>query len=149
MSDRQGGYERNCKIMSYYRAALAAANKGDMETALRLAQCSIALKEDAPSAVRLLTLLQDSAGAGAGLGEGACVGALTILRGLIEGGKYKKALKVKLPPTSKSHTIHGLLYALLGRRRAALDSFTQALVMDTGNIVAKDTLIYLRKGKRK
>jgi len=133
--------------MSYYRAALAAANKGEMETASRLVQCSLALKEDAPSAMRLFTLLKDSAGAD--LGEGAGAGALTILRGLIEGGKYKKALKVKLPPTSKSHTIHGLLYALLGRRRAALESFTQALSMDTGNVVAKDALIYLRKGRRK
>jgi len=44
--------------MGYYRAALSAARSGDLRSAGRLIETSIALGEDAPGATRLRELLQ-------------------------------------------------------------------------------------------
>ena len=118
--------------MSYYRAALAAAQKGDKTAALRFVQCSIASKEDAPSALRLFHILR--------VGTSVDLDSLKSLRRLTENSKFKKALKVKLPYTSKSRTIRGLLYAQLGRRLDARREFALALAMDTGNDLARRAL---------
>jgi tetratricopeptide (TPR) repeat protein len=102
--------------MSYYRAALAAANMGDLTNAAHLTQCSLALGEDTPSAAYLLELINH--------------------QDMIDA----KALKVKLPQTSKAHTIRGLLYAKIGRARRAREEFALALTLDTGNELAKRAL---------
>jgi Tfp pilus assembly protein PilF len=119
--------------MSYYRAALAAAYYGNKSKSARLVQCSLLLDEDAPSATDLLKLLSQQ--------NNIEAEALERLRMLIGAGWYKKALKVKLPQTSKSHTIRGLLYAQVGRYRSAKGEFTLALSLDTGNELAKRALL--------
>ena len=121
--------------MSYYRAALAAARKGDMTAATMLVQCSIATGEDAPSAMQLRALIRRKTAVGED--------KLEILRGLVRKRKYGKALKVRLPNTAKAHTIRGLLFARLGRRRAARREFALALALDTGNTLARRALLYL------
>ena len=148
--------------MSYYRAALAAAHQGDLSTALRLVRCSLVFEEDAPSAERFFALLNGCAGlvdgkpgtpppagcagesSGSGSTEGTTPGsddAFGVLRGLAESGRYREALKVRLPHTSKSHTIRGFLYALTGLRRDAISEFALALAMDTGNDAARRGII--------
>ena len=118
--------------MGYYRAALAAASTGDMTSAARLARCSIALGEAAPSAVRLLELLRQR--------DTIDIKALDRLRALTGGHKYKKALKLKLPRSSRAHAIRGLLYAKIGRYRKSRDEFALALALDNGNALAKQVL---------
>ena len=118
--------------MSYYRAALAAAKNGDLTAASRLVQCSIALGEDAPSAERLRDLLHSNTI----IGEDA----LVKLRELAGRRKYAKSLRVRLPDTSKAHTIRGLLFARIGRRRAARREFALALALDAGNELARRAL---------
>jgi len=116
--------------MSYYRAALATAKTGNLTEATRLVQLSITLGEEAPSATQLWGLLQLSSNPFERAGD------LESLRELVEGGQYRKALKMRFSKTSKAHTIRGLLYALRGRRRAARKEFTIALTLDRGNEVA-------------
>ena len=144
--------------MSYYRAALAAAHKGDLSAALRLVQCSLAFEEDAASAEQLYNLLSGCTGLVSGkpgvqplAGYAGASGsssrtesgmpetgeAFGVLRGLAESGRYREALKVSLPHCSKSHAVRGFLYALTGHRRAALREFAFALAMDTGNDAAR------------
>jgi Flp pilus assembly protein TadD len=60
--------------------------------------------------------------------------------------RYRKALRVRLPKTSRSHTIRGLLYAQTGRFRRARGEFALALTLDTGNDLAKRAI--LNCGKR-
>jgi len=127
--------------MSFYRAALAAANAGNLTTAARLVQLSMALGEDAPGAMRLGELLQLKSKAF------ETTDALEQMRKLAEGRQYKKALKIQFTDTSKAHTMRGLLHALLGRRRAARKEFTKALTLDTGNDVAWRALQACRKIK--
>ena len=65
--------------MGYYRAALAAADSGDLTAARRLARISIASGEGAPSAVRLLDLLaQQTQGAGTNAGMPAATAAAAV-----------------------------------------------------------------------
>lgn len=118
--------------MSYYRAALAAACAGNLSGAARLVQCSILLGEDAPPAVRLLELLNQQ--------DVIDTDDRNRLLTLTDARRYKKALKVKLPDTSKAHTIRGLLYAQIGRHRNAKKEFTQALTLDSGNDLAKQAM---------
>ena len=124
--------------MSYYRAALAAARAGDLSAAAQLVRCSLVLKEDAPYAMRLYGLLRSNAD----IGEKA----LSRLRTLVARSKYKRALRVRLPNTSKAHTIQGLLYAELGLRFAAREEFALALALDTGNDLARRALLVLAGG---
>lgn len=119
--------------MSYYRSALAAACTGDLTNAARLIRCSIALDEGAPSAARLFNLLERQFQIDAE--------ALEHLRTLTGARMYKKALKVKLAQTSRAHTIRGLLYAQIGRRRKAREEFIQALSLDKGNDLAMQALL--------
>ena len=118
--------------MSCYRAALASARAGDLTGAARLARCSVALAEDAPGAVRLLELLRQQ-----NTIDGA---ALTRLRTLTNARQYGRASWIKLPQTSKAHTIRGLLYAQLGLMGSARKEFALALALDTGNDLAKRAL---------
>ena len=124
--------------MSYYRAALAAACKGDLTAAARLAECSVVIGEEAPSAPRLLELLLSKAAVDAG--AEAKAGAMDKLRELTENRKYRKALRLHLPNTTKSYTIRGLLYAQSGRPSAARESFALALALDSGNDTALGAL---------
>ena len=128
--------------MSYYRAALAAARTGNLTAAERLARCSLLVSEDAPSASRLYELLRSNAEAGAI--------AFSKLQESVKGKKYKKALKIRMPGTSKVHTIRGLLYAELGHRYAAREEFALALALDTGNALARSALLCLAdlKGRK-
>ena len=126
--------------MSYYRAALAAAYTGDLSGAARLTQCSLLLREDAPSAVSLLELLKHQ--------DAIEPEALNRLRTLIGASRYKKALKVKLPRTSKAYTIRGLLYARMGSFRHAREAFALAIALDTGNDLAKQALLHCDGKKR-
>ena len=121
--------------MSYYRAALAAARAGNLTAAERLVKCSILVNEDAPSASKLHELLQSNAELG--------TDALRKLRALVKNGKYKKALKIRMPSISKTHTVRGLLYAHLGHRYAAREEFALALALDTGNALARSALLCL------
>ena len=114
--------------MSYYRAALAAARSGDLTNSARLAQYSLSLNEEA-DANGLLELLRQQ--------NSIDAETLDRLRILITARRYRKALKIKLPQTSKVHTIRGLLYAQMGRHRKARTEFAQAIVLDTGNDLAK------------
>ena len=138
--------------MSYYRASLAAAYLGNLTTARRLVCCSLALGEDAPSALHLFHLLSGdvngSAETSSATESRTKAEVFSRLRILVEGRKYRKALRVGLPDTSASHTIRGLLYALRGRRRAAQDAFALALSMDAGNDTARRALVSLRKKRR-
>lgn len=121
--------------MSYYRAALKAASINDLSEAARLARCSIAFNEAAPDNIRLLKLIEKK--------NGINEAALRSLRPLILKGRYRKALKVKLPPTSKAYTVRGLLYARIGCSRKAKKAFIKALILDTGNEAAKRALNHL------
>jgi len=123
----------------YYRAALSAANAGNLTAALRLAQISIALGEAAPSAPHLLELLRRYRFAAF-----ESDATQKRLRKLIQGRRYKKAAKIKLTDTSKGHTIKGMLYALLDRNRAARNEFAAALALDSGNDTALRALEALR-----
>ena len=114
--------------MSYYRAALAAAHKGDKTLAARLVNCSIVFQEDAPNASRLRELLLRNADIAADTKE--------ELRQLIGSRKFSQALKVRLPKTAKAYTIRGLLYAQIGRKRPARMEFAKALSLDAGNSIA-------------
>lgn len=120
--------------MNYYRAALAAAYTGDLSNAARLLRCSLELNEDAPRAMQLFELLQQQNYIDADM--------LDRLRTLTDARRYKKALKIKLPQTSKAHTIRGLLYAQIGRYRNARDEFALALMLDKGNDLAKQALLH-------
>ena len=126
--------------ISYYRAALAAASAGDLSNAARLVRCSLALREDAPHAERLLELLQQQSHLESD--------TLNRLRILTDDHRYKKALQVRLPQSSRAHTIRGLLYALIGRYRHAREEFVQALILDTGNDLAKRALQHCGKKVR-
>ena len=123
------------EVLSYYRAALSAAKMGDLTAASRLVQCSIAFGENAPSAERLHRLLQ--------INHRIRKKKLEKLRKLVARGKCARALRVRLPDTAKAHTIRGLLYARIGRRRAALDEFALALALDAGNELAKRAILAL------
>jgi len=129
--------------MSYYRAALAAANSGDYSAAARFVRCSLALGEDAPSAARLLNLLQQNER------RDGHANLLGRLRTPVDAGKYKKALRIRLPSTTETHTIRGLLYAIIGRRRAAREEFAVALTLDSGNHLAKQALTACREEKKR
>ena len=120
--------------MSYYRAALSAARTGKLTTAARLAQCSLMFNEDAPYAVRLYQLLRRNSEVEPVIRRN--------LRTLVEKCKYKKALRVRLPNTSKAHTIRGLLFAELGIYFAAREEFALALALDTENDLARRALLY-------
>jgi tetratricopeptide (TPR) repeat protein len=126
--------------MSFYRAALAAAYTGNLSGAARLAQCSLLLKEGAPSAGCLLELLNQH-----GMID---METLSRLRTLTDARRYKKALKVKLPKTSKAHTIRGLLYAQIGRYRNAREEFALALTLDRGNDLARQAQLHCFENKR-
>jgi len=123
--------------MSYYRAALAAADSGYISGAKRLVQCSILMKEGASNAPRLLELLQQQ--------NVVDSNTLSCLRELTNAGQFKKALKVQLPKTSKAHTIRGLLFAQLKRYSKAKEEFALALAMDSGNSLAKQAILYCNK----
>ena len=128
-------------MKGYYRSALAAARAGDLTSAARLVAASTAFREDASSAPALRELLrQKSDPPEAG-------DALNRLREPVTSRQYKKALKIRLPETSRCHTVKGLLYALLGRRRAARREFAAALDLDAGNATASRALQACRKIK--
>ena len=127
--------------MSYYRAALASAYLGNLTSAVRLVQCSILVKENAPSAVYFLKLLKSQ--------DEIDTKTTRQLLALIKQRNYKKALKVNLPQTSKAYTIRGLLYAQMGRRKNATQALSMALTLNTGNKLAKQTLkAVLRRVKK-
>ena len=119
--------------MYYYRAALAAACSGCLSDAMRLVQCSILLQENAANAPRLLELLNEQ--------KKIAPDVLTQLRKFANAREYKKALKIELPKTSKARTIRGLLFANMKRYRKAKEEFAQALVLDSGNNLAKQALL--------
>ena len=118
--------------MSYYRVALAFAHCGNLTAAARLAQCSLALNEGAPNALRLLELIQ----------KYSSIDSKTraALRELTESHKYSKALKLPLNGSPNALTARGLLYAQIGRKGAAREQFTLALAMDSGNKTARRAL---------
>jgi len=120
--------------MNYYRAALAAANQGYLSEATRLVHCSILLQENAANAPRLLALLQEQ--------NKIEPKILNRLRELTNTGQYKKALKIELPKTSKAHAIRGLLFAHLKYYRKAKEEFGIAVALDSGNSLAKQSLLY-------
>jgi len=128
-------------MTGYYRAALAAAKAGDYTAALRLARISAALGEEAPSAPRLLELLQKNEAAF------ETADAQNRMRELAKSRRYRKALKVPLTGAPKSHTIKGMLYALLGRNRAARSEFAAALALNPGDETALRALRACRKTK--
>ena len=68
---------------------------------------------------------------------------LDKLRKLVARRKYARALRIRLPNTAKAHTIRGLLYARIGRRRAARDEFARALALDSSNALAKRAILAL------
>ena len=125
----------------YYRAALAAAGAGDMTKAARLSAASAAFGEEAPSAQALRELLRQKSDPPEAAEPAA------RLRELVQSRQYKKALKIRLPGTSKCHAMRGLLYALLNRCRAARREFAAALVLDSGNETARRALLACRKTK--
>ena len=125
--------------MSYYRAALAASSANNLSYAIRLVKCSLAFGEKAAGAAHLLELLQQQ--------NHIEAASLNRLRILIHEHRYKKALKIKWPRSSKTHTIRGLLYASLGRYRKARKEFTLSLMLDSGNELAKQAL-FSCEGKR-
>ena len=120
--------------MYYYRAALASAYAGNLTSASRLVKCSIMLKEDVPSAAYLLDLLNQNARIETDV--------MDRLRVLVNASQYKKALKIKLPQTSKAYTIRGLLYAQMGVYRKAANEFAMAITLDKGNDLAGQALRY-------
>jgi len=115
--------------MSYYRAALAAARSGNLTFAVRLVKCSLILKENTTSAMHLYQLLRSR--------DTINKEALKKARSLVERQKYKKALRINLPKTTRGHTIRGLLYMQLGHYGSARKEFALALALDTGNELAK------------
>jgi tetratricopeptide (TPR) repeat protein len=119
--------------MSYYRAALAAAQTGDLATANRLANYSVALGENAPNAERLREII---AVAVIGLRDIGDADARSKLRSLVSAGHYKKALRVRLPNTAAAHNARGLLFAALGRRRSSRREFKLALSLCPSNELA-------------
>ena len=121
--------------MSYYRAALAAAATGNKTAAIHLVQYSIAINEDAPSAMRLLELLQSQTEIDANERK-----MLSELAGKKEHKKALKTLKALKINTSKAHVAQGLLLALIGRKRAACKELYRALELDTGNEIARQAL---------
>ena len=123
--------------MKYYRAALAAASMGSHAEATRLVQCSIVLQENAANAPRLLELLQNQ--------NKIEPASLSQLKKLTASGQYKKALKIELPKTSKTHTIRGLLLATLRDYPRAKVEFALALALDSGNNLAKQALLHCSK----
>ena len=123
--------------MCYYRAALSAASAGDLSSAAVLVKYSILLKEDAPCALRLLEILQRQ--------NRIDKSALIRLRVLTDARRYKKALWIKMPQTSRAFAIRGLLYAQTGRYRKAREAFSLALALDTGNDLARRALLYCDK----
>ena len=125
--------------MSYYRAALAAARTGKLTAAVHYVQCSLTIKEDAPSAAFLYELLRANADIN--------TKTLSKLRTHVAKSKYKRALRVRLPNTTKAHTIRGLLYAELGLRFAAREEFALALALDTENDLARRALLTLAGSK--
>jgi len=118
--------------LSYYRAALAAANNGCLDDAARLVKCSVLINENAPNNIKLLELLQSQ--------TKIPHETLVVLRKYVESAQYKKALKTELPKTSKAHTIRGLLYALLKDYHKAKKEFIEAIRLDSGNIMARQAL---------
>jgi len=123
--------------LSYYRAALASAAAGDLTGAARLVNCSVLLGEDAPSNIYLSELLKRQ--------NRIDSDSLNRLRTLSDARRYRRALRVNLPQSSRAHTIRGLLYAQTGRLRKARKEFTLALTLDTGNGLAKQALPYCKK----
>ncbi|MCL1914049.1 MAG: hypothetical protein FWG10_09275 [Eubacteriaceae bacterium] len=121
--------------MGYYRAALAAANAGNLTGALRLARLSIAFGEEAENAPRLIEIISGRMGANSMSGP-----EWGKLRTLAEGQKYMRAQFVKLPESVAAYNAKGLIYAQLGFTKAAIKQFCKALAMDTGNILAKQAL---------
>lgn len=128
-------------LISYYRAALAAAFAGDLTNAVRLVRCSLALREEAPYAERLLELLHQQR-------DHLDADTLNRLHMLTVDGRYKKALQMKLPQSSQAHTIRGLLYALIGRYRHAREEFALSLALDKGNDLAQQALLECAGKKR-
>ena len=120
--------------MSYYRAALAAGHAGNLTASMRLVRLSLLSGENAPNAERLLKLLERNSVISAN--------SLDELRTIVDSRKYHKGLRVRLPQTSKAHTIRGLLYAQIGRHGAARKEFAKALALDTGNDIARRALLY-------
>ena len=121
--------------MSFYRAALAAANSGDLTAAARLARVSLAIGEGEPNAAQLLNLLDHRAGTAI-----ASKGGWDRVRAMVAGRRYRRALLVRLPRTAASYNIRGLLYAMVGCRRAARKQFALALALDTGNALARQAI---------
>ena len=126
--------------MSFYRAALASARTGDLSGAARLARCALSLEQEAPRAARLLELLRRQ--------NHIDPDTLERLRTLSGSGKYKKALKIRLPQNAKAHTIRGLLYARAGRFDKAREEFVSAITLDAGNLLAKQALRQCQERKR-
>lgn len=127
--------------MRYYRAALAAAAQGDISSAVYFVRCSMLLNEDAPNAARLLNLLEQQ--------NTIEAETLNRLRVLINARKYRKALKIELPKTSKAHTVRGLLFAQLKQYRSAKEELTAALLLNSGNNIAKQALIHCSQKRRR
>jgi len=127
--------------MSYYRAALAAADAGCLFEATRLVQYSILMRENAVNAPRLLELLQNQ--------NKIDPNTLNRLRELVNAGQYKKALKIELPKTSKAYTIRGLLLAKIKDYRRAKEEFAIAIALDCGNHSAKKALLCCNEKNRK
>ena len=121
--------------MSFYRAALASARRGDLSSADRFVRCSLQLGEDAPHAQELHQLLQSRIGMDAG--------DIDKIAGFVAKKRLRKALKVKPLNSVKAHYVRGLIYAVSGRRRMARREFAVALTMDTGNELAREALVYL------
>ena len=121
--------------MSYYRAALAAAANSNITKAKCLVECSLAINEDAPSAARLLELLRSR--------TDIDPQTLTGLREHTTNKEYRKALKLCKATSSKAYVARGLLYALLGRKRLARKEFIQSMIIDSGNEIARQALLYL------
>ena len=119
--------------MSYYRVALAAACAGNLTASLRFVRISLLLGEDSPNAERLLELLVSK--------TEIPKYALEALRAVLQSRKYYKGLRIRLPKTSKAHTIRGLLFAQIERFGAARKEFTRALAIDTGNEIARKALL--------
>jgi tetratricopeptide (TPR) repeat protein len=76
------------------------------------------------------------------------VNSMKQLQSLLNAKKYRKALKLKLPRTSKAHTIRGLCYAQIGWYKSAMKEFALAMALDTGNDLARRALLRTAKTSR-
>ena len=123
--------------MSYYRVALAFALRSNLTKAAEYVNISLMLNENEPGAKRLKKLLARQ--------NYLDPDVRKHLWELIRLRRFKKALKVRLPKTSKAYTIRGFLFAAAGRYSNAINELTKALLLDIGNEQAQQALQFCYK----